>query len=173
MARRTAAYAASKKVVYAALAGNLAIAATKFVAAAITGSAAMLSEGVHSVVDSGNELLLLYGLRRANAPPDRSHPLGYGRELYFWGFVVALLVFALGAGVSIVRGIARLISPEPLQQPAVAYTVLALSFVFEAASWRIAYREFFATKAGLGFFEAVRVSKDPSKFAVLLEDTAA
>jgi len=116
MARRTAAYAASKKVVYAALAGNLAIAATKFVAAAITGSAAMLSEGVHSVVDSGNELLLLYGLRRANAPPDRSHPLGYGRELYFWGFVVALLVFALGAGVSIVRGIARLISPEPLQQ---------------------------------------------------------
>ena len=173
MARRRAAQAASKKVVYAALAGNLAIAVTKFIAAAMTGSAAMFSEGVHSTVDSGNELLLLYGLRRSNAPPDHSHPLGYGRELYFWSFVVALLVFAVGAGVSMVQGIARLVSPEPIDRPMIAYVVLAISFVFEAASWCVAYREFFATKGHLGFFEAVRISKDPSMFTVLLEDTAA
>ena len=122
---------ASKTVLYTAIAGNLLVAATKFGAAIFTGSAAMLSEGVHSVVDSGNEVLPLYGLRRSTLPPDTEHPLGYGREIYFWSFVVALLIFALGAGVSILEGILRILEPEPIESPMVSYVVLALSAVFE------------------------------------------
>jgi cation diffusion facilitator family transporter len=160
-------------VVYAALASNVAIAAVKFVAAAMTGSSAMLSEGVHSLVDSVNELLLLHGMRRAGKPPDLSHPLGHGRELYFWSFIVALLVFALGAGVSLYEGIAHLLHPEPIEKPALNYVVLAASFAFEAASWRIALREFRETKGSQGYFDAFRASKDPTTFTVLFEDSAA
>ena len=167
------AQAAKRNVVYAALAGNTAIAASKLVAAWFTGSSAMLSEGVHSLVDSINELLLLYGLHRAARHPDRNHPLGYGRELYFWSFIVALLVFALGAGVSLYEGIAHLLAPEPMQHPFINYIVLGLSFVFEGASWRIAMKEFRAAKGDLGYFEAFRCSKDPTTFTVLFEDTAA
>lgn len=167
------AQAANRNVVYAALAGNTAIAASKLVAAWFTGSSAMLSEGVHSLVDSINELLLLYGLHRAARHPDRNHPLGYGRELYFWSFIVALLVFALGAGVSLYEGIAHLLAPEPMQHPFINYIVLGLSFVFEGASWRIAMKEFRAAKGDLGYFEAFRCSKDPTTFTVLFEDTAA
>lgn len=163
----------SRVVVIAALLGNLAIAIVKFIAAAITGSSAMLSEGVHSLVDTGNELLLLYGMARAAKPPDESHPFGYGRELYFWAFIVALLVFALGAGVSIYEGVHHLQHPEPMTRPLINYVVLGASMVFEGASWFIALREFRAAKGDMGYVEAFRRSKDPTTFTVLFEDTAA
>lgn len=162
-----------KKVVYAALAGNLLIALTKFGAAAFTGSSAMLSEGVHSLVDTGNEILLLYGMKRAARPPDRTHPLGHGREIYFWCFVVALLVFALGAGVSIYEGIRHIRSPEPIENATANYVVLGLSLLFEGGSWWAAFRELRRTKGRLGYVAAVRQSKDPTTFTVLLEDSAA
>ena len=159
--------------VCAALAGNLAIAAIKFVAATITGSSALFSEGVHSLVDSVNELLLLYGLRRASRPADLEHPIGHGRELYFWSFIVALLVFALGAGVSFYEGIAHILDPKPMERPLVGYLVLAASFVCESASWVVALREFRAVKGERGYFAAFRASKDPTTFTVLFEDSAA
>ncbi|MDB5970532.1 MAG: hypothetical protein JWQ90_2982 [Hydrocarboniphaga sp.] len=161
------------RVIYAALAGNLLIAITKFIAAGITGSSVMLSEGIHSLVDTGNELLLLYGLKRSRLPPDRFHPLGYGRELYFWSFIVALLVFSIGAGVSFYEGVSHLLKPTPLESVTAAYVVLAISFVFEAASWIVAMREFRASKGKAGYLEAARASKDPSVFSVLFEDSAA
>ena len=163
----------SRLVIYAALAGNLAIAIAKFIAAGISGSSAMLSEGVHSLVDTINELLLLYGLRRAEQKPDTTHPFGYGRELYFWSFIVALLVFAAGAGVSAYEGIQHIRNPEPATNHLISYIVLGVSLVFEGASWWIALREFRATKGAMGYFEAFRRSKDPSTFTVLLEDSAA
>src|SRR5215831_18541190 len=124
-----AAGSASRKVIYAALAGNLLIALTKFAAAAWTGSSAMLSEGVHSVVDTTNQLLLLYGIHRATKPPDDDHPLGYGRELYFWSFIVALLIFSLGAGVALYEGITHISAPVPITDPHVNYIVLGISFL--------------------------------------------
>jgi cation diffusion facilitator family transporter len=129
-----AAHSSSKHVVYAALAGNLLVAVTKAGAAAWTGSSAMLSEAVHSFVDTGNELLLLYGMRRAARQADREHPIGYGRELYFWSFIVALMVFALGAGVSIYEGILHVLNAEPISDPLVNYVVLGMAFVFEGTS---------------------------------------
>jgi len=171
--KHAAAKSGSRLVVYAALAGNLAIAITKFIAAAITGSSAMLSEGVHSLVDTTNEVLLLYGMSRAKKDPDRSHPFGYGRELYFWAFIVALLVFALGAGVSIYEGVVHLLHPEAMVRPLVNYIVLAASMVFEGGSWLLALRDFRAHKGKLGYFQAFRRSKDPTTFTVLFEDSAA
>lgn len=163
----------SKTVIYAALAGNLLIAATKFAAAFFTGSSAMLSEGVHSLVDTGNGGLLLFGLHRAARPADQTHPYGHGRELYFWSFIVALLVFALGAGVSFYEGVIHILDPEPIRDVTVTYVVLGLSMLFEGGSWLVALKEFRTTKGKLGYFEAVRVSKDPSVFTILFEDTAA
>jgi cation diffusion facilitator family transporter len=163
----------SRFAIYAALAGNLAIAIAKFVAAALSGSSAMLSEGVHSLVDTVNELLLLYGLRRAARPADASHPFGYGRELYFWSFIVALLVFALGAGVSLYEGIAHVRNPEPASNHTLNYVVLGLSLLFEGGSWWVSLREFRARKGAMGYVQAFRESKDPSLFTVLLEDSAA
>jgi cation diffusion facilitator family transporter len=163
----------SHAVVVVALCGNLAIAITKFVAAALTGSSAMLSEGVHSAVDTTNELLLLYGMRRASRPASRTHPFGSGREIYFWSFMVALLVFALGAGVAVYEGIVHVIDPEPMGDPTVNYIVLGISMLFEGGSWWMALREFRARKGDLGYFEAIRLSKDPTTFTVLLEDSAA
>ncbi len=163
----------SKFVIYAALAGNLAIAAAKGAAALWTGSSAMLSEAIHSLVDTGNQGLLLYGLHRASRPPDAAHPLGYGRELYFWTFIVALLVFALGAGISIYEGIIHIRHPQAIADPAVTYVVLGLSMLFEGGSWWAALREFQAAKGEAGYLEAIRVSKDPTTFTVLLEDSAA
>ena len=164
---------ASHKVVYVALGGNLIIAIAKFVAAGVSGSSAMLSEGVHSVFDTVNELLLLYGLRRADMPPDRTHPFGHGRELYFWSFIVALLVLAMGAGVSFYEGVTHIRQPEPVESSLLNYLVLAVSFTFEGTSWYVALREFRIRKGRLGYFEAFRLSKDPSTFTVLLEDSAA
>ncbi|WP_054309880.1 cation diffusion facilitator family transporter [Mesorhizobium sp. 1M-11] len=163
----------SKKVIYAALAGNLGIAIAKFAAAAWTGSSAMLSEGVHSLVDTGNQGLLLYGLKRSAHPPDRAHPLGYGRELYFWAFIVALLIFSLGAGVSIYEGIVHILSPQKIEDPLITYVVLGVSVVFEGTSWWIALREFRKDKAPGGYVDAVLQSKDPTVFTVLFEDSAA
>ena len=160
-------------VLYAALAANLGIAVAKFVAAAITGSSSMLTEGVHSVVDSGNQGLLLYGQRRAKRPPDAEHPFGYGRELYFWAFVVAILIFGLGAGVSIYEGWKHIAEPEHLRDPLVNYIVLAVALALEGTSWGIALREFAASKGEMGWWETVRESKNPAAFIVLFEDSAA
>ncbi|MGF1554018.1 MAG: cation diffusion facilitator family transporter [Paracoccaceae bacterium] len=163
----------SKTVIYAALAGNLAIAVTKFVAAAITGSSSMLSEGVHSVIDTGNQGLLLYGLSRAKKPADDQHPLGYGRELYFYSFVVAVLIFGLGAGISFYEGYVHITDPEPVESAWIIFTVLGLSAAFEGYAWRKAIKEFSERKGDQGWVEAVVKSKDPSVFVPLLEDTAA
>ncbi|MAF47567.1 MAG: cation diffusion facilitator family transporter [Rhodospirillales bacterium] len=167
------AHAASRKVIYAAFFGNLLIAATKFFAAAFTGSSAMLSEAIHSLVDTGNQLLLLYGLRRAGKPADSQHPFGYGMELYFWTFVVAIIIFGLGAGVSVFEGISKIREPHPITDVSVNFIVLGLAAVFEAVAWTVAYREFNRSRGGRGFIEAIRRSKDPAIFTVLFEDTAA
>lgn len=160
-------------VLYGALFANLGIAVAKFVAAAISGSSSMLSEGVHSLVDSGNQALLLYGQRKAKRPADARHPFGYGRELYFWAFVVAILIFAVGAGISIYEGWLHYRAPEPLHDPTINYVVLGIAFLLEGASWTIAVREFDARRGGLGWWQAIRRSKDPSGFIVLFEDSAA
>jgi len=163
----------SKRVIYAALFGNLLIAVTKFGAAFVTGSSAMLSEAVHSLVDTGNQGLLLYGLRRAQQPPDDAHPYGYGMELYFWTFVVAILIFGLGAGVSVYEGVQKLLHPHPITNPAISYIVLSFALLFEAAAWTVAFREFRKVKGTGGYLDAVRRSKDPTLFTVLFEDSAA
>ncbi|MFA5955127.1 cation diffusion facilitator family transporter [Hyphomicrobium sp.] len=165
--------ALSKRVVYSALVGNLLVAATKFIAAAVTGSSSMLSEAVHSLVDTGNEGLLLYGYFRSSRRPDDTHPLGYGRALYFWSFIVSLLLFAIGAGVSLYEGVNHIIAPTPITDPTVNYIVLAISAVFEGATWWIALKRFGKLKGRRGYWEAVRDSKDPPSFMVLFEDTAA
>jgi cation diffusion facilitator family transporter len=163
----------SRIVVYAALAGNLLVAAVKFAAAAYTGSAAMFSEAIHSTVDTGNQLLLLHGLRRAARPPSRTHPFGHGLELYFWTFVVAILIFGLGAGISILEGINKIRTPHPVESPFVNYLVLGVALVFEGVVWFVAVGEFRKTKGRRGWLDAVRVSKDPTVFTVLFEDSAA
>ena len=163
----------SMTAIYAALIGNLLIAATKGVAASITGSSAMLSEAVHSAVDTGNALLLLYGLKRAAKPPDQRHPYGYGRELYFWCFVVALLVFALGAGISIFEGVRHLRNPEPITRPWINYVVLGLAFLFESGSWWFGWKAFASSRRGGSLWSSVTDSKDPTSFMVLFEDSGA
>ncbi len=163
----------SKKVIYAALAGNTLIAFTKFTAAAITGSSAMLSEGIHSVVDTGNQGLLLYGLFRAKQPADDRFPFGHGKEVYFWSFIVALMIFAVGAGVSVYEGINHILHPEPISNPMVSYIVLGVALIFEGAAWFMALKEFSASKGKLGYLQAVHRGKDPTVFVILFEDTAA
>jgi cation diffusion facilitator family transporter len=158
----------SSRVVRAALVGNALVATTKFAAALVTGSSAMLSEAVHTAADTGNELLLLYGLRRAARPPDADHPFGHGRELRFWSFVVALLVFALGAGVSIYEG-----APGRDRQPRGELRGAGGGLVFESGSWWVALKEFRSAKGDRGYLEGVRRSKDPATFIVLAEDTGA
>jgi cation diffusion facilitator family transporter len=163
----------SNRTLWIAFAANLGVAVAKFIAAAITGSSAMLTEGVHSVVDSTNQLLLLWGRKASRRPPDALHPFGYGRELYFWSFVVAVLVFALGAGVSIYEGVIHIADPEPAVSPLIAYGVLAVAFILEGGSTMAAFKEFRAAKGKLGWLDAVRRSKDPPGFIVLLENGAA
>jgi len=157
------------KMLLVALAANVGIAAAKFIAAAITGSSAMLTEGVHSLVDSGNQMLLLYGQKRAAKPADARHPSGYGRELYFWSFVVALLVFALGAGVSVYEGIQHLMHPEPPVSAIVAYAVLAVAFALEGGSTFTAFRQFNAARQGKSWWHALTSTKDAATVIVLLD----
>ncbi len=163
----------SKKAIYAALVGNGLIAVTKFAAAGISGSAAMLSEGIHSLVDTGNQILLLHGLRQAEKPADSRFPFGHGKEIYFWSFVVAILVFALGAGVSIYQGIHHLDNPEPITNLTINYLVLGAAIIFEGGALYVAMKEFNAHRGDTGFFKAVAIGKDPSLFVVVFEDTAA
>ena len=132
----------SKKVIIAALIGNSLISVTKFIAASITGSSAMLSEGIHSLVDTGNQILLLYGLKRAAKPADERFPFGHGKEIYFWSFVVAILIFAVGSGISIYEGIIHIIHPSELHDPTINYIVLGLAIVFEGAAFAFALKEF-------------------------------
>lgn len=162
----------SHTIVVVSLVGDLLIAISKFVAGALAGSSAMLSEGVHSLVDTVNSVLLLYGLHRARLPPDPEHPFGHGRELYFWSFVVALLVLALGAGMSFYEGLIHLRKPEPLADARLSYIVLTVSFAFEVVSWSVAMKGIGARKGRLGYLEAFRRSKDPSDFTELLTDSA-
>ncbi len=149
------------------------VAATKFTAAAMTGSSAMLSEGIHSVVDTGNQFLLLFGLRQSKKPATELFPYGRGKEIYFWSFIVAILIFALGAGISIYEGINHLISPNPIEDPFINYIVLALAFIFEGITLVIAIKQFSKVKGKYGYIEAVHRGKDPSQFIVLFEDFAA
>ncbi len=163
----------SNVAIYAALAGNVAIAVTKFVAAALTGSAAMASEAIHSVVDTGNEGLLLYGKSRAARPADADHPFGHGRELYFWSFIVALLIFTVGAGVSIYEGIAHIRAAEPIRDPTIVFAVFGASFVFEGVSFIVGLRQVRQVLEGKSFWQGFRESKDPTDFVVVFEDGAA
>lgn len=160
-------------VLFGALGANLGIAIAKFFAASVTGSSSMLSEGFHSVVDSLNQVLLLYGQHRGDRAPDRDHPFGYGRELYFWAFVVAILIFSVGAGLSVYEGYIHWMSPEELSDPAINYIVLGVAFLMEGASWSIAIRQFASSKGDRGWWQAVKQSKDPAIFVVLFEDSAA
>ncbi|WP_425228207.1 cation diffusion facilitator family transporter [Sphingomonas sp.] len=160
-------------VLYGALAANLGIGVAKFVAAAITGSSSMLSEGVHSCVDSLNQVLLLYGQHSAKRPADAAHPFGYGRELYFWAFVVALLIFTVGAGVSFYEGYQHIRHPAEMTNPTVNYIVLGFSMLLEGSSWAVAWREFNQGRGNVGWWQAIRQSKDPAGFIVLFEDSAA
>jgi len=163
----------SKKVIYAALIGNGLIAVTKFIAASITGSSAMLSEGIHSTVDTSNQMLLLYGLHRSKRPADDLFPFGYGKEIYFWSFLVAILIFAVGAGISVYEGVHQLLHPRPMGNVAVNYIVLAFAMLFEGVAWFFAFKEFSKTKGARGYFEAIHQAKNPSIFVVLFEDSAA
>jgi cation diffusion facilitator family transporter len=163
----------STKIIIAALIGNALIAVTKFAAAAYTGSSAMLSEGVHSLVDTGNQVLLLFGLKQSRKPPDEDFPFGHGKEIYFWSFVVAILLFAVGAGVSFYEGVVRVVTPHPVENVFVNYIVLGFAMIFEGAAWYLAFKEFGRVKGSRGYIEAVRQGKDPSFFVVLFEDSAA
>jgi len=164
---------ASTRVIVAALIGNSLIAITKFVAAAHTGSSAMLSEGVHSVVDTGNQVLLLFGLKQSRKPPDEDFPFGHGKEVYFWSFVVAILIFAVGAGISLYEGIIRVIHPHPVENVHINYIVLGLAMLFEGGAWFFAFKAFGSVKGKRGYIEAVQKGKDPTFFVVLFEDSAA
>ncbi|MGD8986128.1 MAG: cation diffusion facilitator family transporter [Desulfobacteraceae bacterium] len=163
----------SKKVIIAALIGNALISITKFAAALITRSSAMLSEGIHSLVDTGDQILLLYGLRQAKKPADENFPFGHGKEVYFWSFIVAILIFALGGGISIYEGIQHLRHPRAISNPMINYIVLGLALLFEGAAWYFAFRGFTRAKGKWGYLEAIQRGKDPSMFVVLFEDTAA
>lgn len=164
---------ASRRVIYAALVGNGLIAVTKFAASAYTGSSAMLSEAIHSVVDVFNQVLLLYGLHRSVKAADEEHPFGYGRELYFWAFVVAILIFAIGSGVSLYEGVIKVRNPHEVSDPLVNYAVLGLAMLFEAYSLRVALKEFNRLRGKTRWVTAVKHSKDPAVFTVLFEDIAA
>ncbi|HET7266694.1 MAG TPA: cation diffusion facilitator family transporter [Oleiagrimonas sp.] len=165
---------ANRFVVFVAIAANLGIAVVKFIAAGLSGSSALLSEGIHSTVDTGNQLLLLFGIHRSKRPADADHPFGYGKELYFWSLLVALLLFSAGGAAAIIEGIDSLLHPRPLEDPFWAYVVLAIAAVMESVSWTIAFRGLLAArKSGDNPWRALRRSHDPSVFTTIFEDSAA
>ncbi|KAA0129610.1 cation transporter [Chryseobacterium sp. SN22] len=163
----------NRKSIYSALAANLLIAITKFVAGGFTNSSSMISEGIHSTVDTTNQILLLYGIKRSRKAPDESHPFGYGKELYFWSFVVSILIFGLGGALSVYQGILHIIEPEVMKDPFWNYIVLILSLIFEGTSLIISVKEFNKTRKGVRWWDAIIRSKDPSSFLVVFEDGAA
>ncbi len=164
----------SKKAIYAALVGNSLIAITKFTAFSFSGSSAMLSEAIHSCVDTGNQVLLLFGLKRSNKPADAQFPFGYGKELYFWSFVVALIIFALGSGISLYEGIHAVMDPnKEIRDPTLGYVVLAFAVVFESVALYLAMKEFNKSRGDLPFWKAIKEGKDPAMYTVIFEDTAA
>jgi cation diffusion facilitator family transporter len=165
--------AKSNIAVYGAIAANVAIAITKFVVAGISGSSAMLSEGIHSAVDTFNGVLLLVGLRLSQRPATTEHPFGHGKELYFWSLIVAVLIFGLGGGLSFYEGIQHVRHPEPMRDPMWNYVVLGIAFVFEGSSFAIALRQFLKQAGDTPFWEALHRSKDPTTYTVLAEDSAA
>ena len=165
--------AESKVAIYGAIAANVAIAITKFIVAGMTGSSAMLSEAVHSTVDTGNGLLLLVGLHRSKRPASRDHPFGHGKELYFWSLIVAVLIFGLGGGISMYEGVQHMRRPEPLTDPYWNYVVLGAAALFEGTSFFIALRQFRSEAKGRPFWRSLHTSKDPSVYTVLAEDGAA
>lgn len=163
----------SKKAIYAALVGNSLIAVTKFAAATYTGSAAMMSEGIHSLVDTGNQVLLLYGIKQASRPASDEFPFGHGKEIYFWCFVVAMLIFALGGAVSIYKGWQHVMHPAEIANFTINYVVLGLAMVFEAGALWVAFREFNASRGSQSIARAITHGKDPTLFVVVFEDSAA
>jgi cation diffusion facilitator family transporter len=165
--------ATSHRSIYSALLANLLIAVVKFIAGGVTHSSAMISEGVHSLVDTTNQLLLLKGIRISKRPLDETRPFGYGKELYFWSFIVSILIFGLGGGVSIYEGLTNLRNPHPLEDPTWNYVVLIISLFFEGTSFVIAWKEFNVKRGDQHLWEAITRSKDPSSFMVLFEDGAA
>jgi cation diffusion facilitator family transporter len=169
----TSAASASKIAIVAAIIGNVAIAVTKFVAAFLSGSSAMLSEGIHSLVDTGNGGLLLFGLRQSRKPPDFTHPFGHGKELYFWSLIVSITIFALGGGMSLYEGVTHLTHPQPLSDPFWNYIVLGCAFLFEGTTWLFGWKAFRIVKGRRGVLEAMHKSKDPSSFIVVFEDSGA
>jgi len=173
MTARARGISKSKIAIYAAIAGNMAIAVTKFVAAAFTGSSAMLSEAIHSVVDTGNGWLMLLGVRKSRKPPDSDHPFGHGHELYFWTLIVGVLIFAIGGGMSIYEGIQHILHPKSPENVVWSYAVLGIAVVFEGTTWLFGWKAFSAERGRKGVLEAIHETKDPSTFTVLLEDSAA
>ena len=163
----------SKLAIYAAIAGNMAIAVTKFVAAAFTGSSAMLSEAIHSMVDTGNGWLILLGVRKSRKPPDADHPFGHGHELYFWTLIVGVLIFAVGGGMSVYEGIQHILHPKAPENLVWSYAVLGFAVVFEGTTWIFGWKAFSDERGRKGVVKAIHETKDPSTFTVLLEDSAA
>lgn len=162
--------------VFAAILANILVGVVKFIAAAISGSSAMISEGIHSIVDSGNGILVLFGMKRASKHPDVGHPFGYGKELYFWTMVVAVMIFALGGGVSMYEGIVSLrsITPETtLSNPLVNYVVIIVAAAIEGTSLSVALKNFNRARGDVRPFKFIQQAKDPSLFTVVLEDVAA
>ena len=164
--------ASPKLPIYMALAANFAIAVTKFIAAAITGSSAMISEGIHSIVDTSNEILLLFGIHKSKKPADEERPFGYGKELYFWAFIVSILIFGVGGGISFYEGVTHLHHPVLIKNPFWNYIVLGIAFVFDGISFITALKQFNTERGSQPFWAAVKKSKDPSTFVVLFEDAA-
>ncbi len=163
----------SKLPIYAAIAANLAIAVAKFIAASFSGSSAMISEGIHSLVDTGNGGLLLFGIHESKKPADDNHPFGHGKELYFWSLIVAILIFSIGGGMSLYKGISHIADPAPLTDPFWSYVVLGLAFLFEGSALFFALKNFKKQKGKNSYWKAIKLSKDPGSFAVILEDAGA
>ena len=163
----------SKVAIYGAIAANSAIAVCKFFAAFFTGSSAMLSEGIQSLVDTGNGVLLLFGIKLSKRPPDDKHPFGYGNEIFFWSFVVAIMIFALGGGIALYEGIQHVLHPRALENVQWNYVVLILAMVFEGSALHVALKQFKTTRRGRPFFRALRESKDSATIAIVVEDSAA